>query len=374
MTCPGPCPPALLPRLLAALLVAAAAGCPPGPPAPTGSAGTPGAPQPTAGGTAGSLGPNADDLCNRAEGKLAAGQVAEALADLEGAASLEKTNPRVFHLKGVAHTRLGELEDAKADFARVLSLQPPYTDPTFVAEAVGTYVAAGDPRGAEPFLARAPQGTGPTRLLQARVKAALGDLTGAAQDLKAALAAVPPAPGAEEFQAELAKQEGARRSRYVPTPAERRLGAVTLSLAGRLQLRLPSGFEPAGSGDSPRAVRRGDPEVSLRLKPIADLGDDLAAALSAAASGERNAGATVTAAQQLEIAGAPGYFLGVVEPGPESGMFDAFAVVRYRWVVLTEAGGVEIRVEAEVAPDATDLPDEVRLDLLAALATAEAKG
>lgn len=317
--------------------------------------------------------PNAWELSNKAEEAMEAGDYLAALKDLDYAGQLEGGNPRVMHLQGVCYARLGKAREARDAFAMAFATSRDYADPQFLAEGAKAYLAAGDARNAIKFVNRAEEPDGELLVVSARVKLRLGDNAGALAAAKAALAADPVPAEAEAINREVADRIRALKTHYLPAADPERLGEGALALDGKLRLQLPRGFAATGSAARPRARLRGQ-EVSLRLAPVEGLERDLGKARRAWGERAMNAGATVQASKPVKVAGAPGFFLHVVEPGPESGMFDAFAIVRYRWILWTQGGPAEVQVEAEVEPSATDLPDEVRRDVLAAVATLEQEG
>jgi tetratricopeptide (TPR) repeat protein len=50
----------------------------------------------------------------------------EAVADLDRAAELHPENARVYHLRGIAYTKLGEREKGLRDLDKAISLNPEY--------------------------------------------------------------------------------------------------------------------------------------------------------------------------------------------------------------------------------------------------------
>ncbi len=338
--------------ILSAFLVASLTGCP--------QQGT----SSSGGQTETSL-PSAFDLCNRAEGELAAGDVSAALTNLEGAAALDPTQPRVYHLQGIARRRLGQAAEALKAFERTSALDPNYRAPDFLLEAGRALLDANRPQDALRLAERSGAPEPPLLVLMARARFAVDDLSGSMEDLDKALARNPALKSALALKEEFKAQDQARESRYTPATAVERLGDHTLQVTGLAKIRLPKTFQARGKK---ARCKHAVGEILLSLKQAKDAGGEAsawAAELSTAAKarGER------VVASRASIGDWAGVFLHVIEPSPESGMFDPFAIVRYRWLVRGPKGTVEIRAEGELDPKETDLPDDIRLDLLAAVAS-----
>jgi tetratricopeptide (TPR) repeat protein len=309
--------------------------------------------------------PSAFDLCTRAERKLAAGDAAAALADLEGAAALDSAQPWIYHLQGIACLRLGQASEAIKAFERTSALDPTYRAPDFLLEAGRALLDASRPRDALRLAERSKAPEPSLLVLMARARLALGDLPGAAATVDKALSSDPTLKSAEKLKGELAAQLQARESRYTPGAAPERLGEGKLKIAGLATLRLPKTF--AARGRKARCKHEAG-EILMTLTRAEDPGGETIAWVTQLAEADRRHGGRVVASR-TSVGDRDGVFLHVVEPSPESGMFDPFSIVRYRWLLRGPKGSVEILAEGELGEEDTDFPDDVRQDLLAAVAS-----
>ncbi|MHC4780134.1 MAG: tetratricopeptide repeat protein, partial [Planctomycetota bacterium] len=283
--------------------------------------------------------PNALDLCLRAEGKLAAGDADGALKDLEGASQLDPKFQRIFHLKGAALMELGRGKDAKEAFVTVIALDHAYADIDFLEKAGLTFVEQGEPQIALNIMNRAQSLTPALMLVSAKAKAKLGDFQGARRDLDEALASPQIPEGAEAFRRELEKGAEEQKTHYVPAADPERLGKKSMELKGSLALVLPRDFSPRVTSKGAKA-RAKSVEATLAVRPYSGEGEGLEAWRKNLESASEKRGILVKNSMATELAGHRGFFLHLVEPGPESGMFDPFMIIRYQWVVEAPGGAV----------------------------------
>ncbi len=312
--------------------------------------------------------PNAFDLCNTAEEKIAAGNYVAALKDLEGAASLQPKMARIFHLKGVVHGQLGQAQEALKAFVSVMAIDAKYNNTEFRLEAGEVFLAANQPRATLGILGRAESLSPRLRLLSARARVAAGDHRGALADIALAKAEESTREEATVLEAKLEAQILARKTHYLPTSRPERLSEAELTVAGLASLRLPIGFKVRGK--RARARREyGDTEVVLSLAKANVDGEGPAAWREAMASDAKLRSAYVAASRLSEEGAREEVFLHLVEPSAESGMFDPFNIVRYQWLIRGSSSQALVVVELEVPKTERDLPDDVRQDILAAVAT-----
>ena len=112
------------------------------------------------------------------------------------------------------------------------------------------------------------------------------------------------------------------KKHYVPTANPDLLGKKTLTLSGALSLTLPKDFASIRTSRGAKARHQGDGEVTLALSLEEKPKSSMAELKKAMEKSDEEGGLTVRKSQEAGVGGKKGFFHHLLEPGPESGMFE----------------------------------------------------